>query len=95
MPGVRPIAVVRRSRIVDVDGITCCLEAISAAPSLRMESFAIEHEDPALVKQLLTDLGLGAGANTSFLQGLKHGLGLSSNEPGRQPWARKSNVSSS
>lgn len=92
-PSVRPVEVVRDSQNVMLDGIACCLETISAEPSILLQSFAVEHEDPELLQHLLDDLGLHDRVNTSFLQGLRQGLGLPQHENGRHVWARKSNAS--
>ena len=88
-PSVRPVKVVRRGRTTDVNGITCCIETISAGATLRLDSFAIEHEDPTLLDHLLVELELDHTVNTSFLAGLKQGLGLGSNTPKDQQWAKK------
>jgi exopolyphosphatase/guanosine-5'-triphosphate,3'-diphosphate pyrophosphatase len=42
----------------------------------RLESFALEHEDPARVLAALRALGLDPGANTSYGPGLRGVLGL-------------------
>lgn len=70
-PSVRAFEVVRRSRRTTVDGICCVLEALTVAGRPRGESFAIEHEDPALLGDLLRRLGLQAAGHTNFLHGLK------------------------
>jgi hypothetical protein len=92
---IRPVAVERRCRTAVVDGIACTCETISTGPAPVVESFAIEHEDPALMAQLLAELGLEARANTGFLKGLKQTLGIALSESEGQAWARKSNASSS
>ncbi len=94
-PSVRPVQVVRLGRTTDLDGIRCCLETILAGPSLRLDSFAIEHEDPALLDNLIAELKLGHLVNTSFLAGLKDGLGLGTSTSKERQWARKSSESTS
>lgn len=92
-PTVRAVPVDRATRSLELEGVTCCLETIRIEPGSELESFAVEHEDPKVLEQLLVSLGLRAGDNTSFLEGLKRGLGLSTNETEGSPWARKSNAS--
>ena len=92
---VRPLRVLSRSRSLAFQGVACSLETLVIEATTRVQSFAIEHEDPALLRQVLAELGLEGAANTSFLQGLRGALGLQLTDPGSRPWARKSNASTS
>ncbi len=69
-PSVRALEIVRCCSSATVDGIACAFESVDVAGS-RRQSFAIEHEDPSLMTELLRDLGLETVANTNFLHGLK------------------------
>ncbi|MGP8119736.1 MAG: hypothetical protein ACLP8B_04340 [Xanthobacteraceae bacterium] len=55
----------------------CSAELVRlAADSRTLESFALEHEDPARVGAALRALGLDAHANTSYSLGLGRALGI-------------------
>ncbi|QQR74614.1 MAG: hypothetical protein IPJ17_03205 [Holophagales bacterium] len=94
-PAIRPASLVRRCRVAPFHGIDCSLETLVVDGEIRLQSFSIEHEDPSLVVQVLEELGLGALANTSLLQGLRVALGLPLTEPGIRSWPKRSNASTS
>ena len=73
--GLTPLEIEKRAETFLVDGITCELTRLRAN-HLELESFCIEHEDPALVLQALHHLGLQGQRNTSYPQGLKAALNL-------------------
>lgn len=60
-----------------LDGTRCQLARVTA-PGTRVETFSVEHEDPALVVQALGALGLDSRRNISVPMGLKSALGLAS-----------------
>jgi hypothetical protein len=72
---LKPIDIETRSESFRLDGITCELTRLTAN-HIELESFCIEHEDPALVLQALHHLGLQGRRNTSYPQGLKAALNL-------------------
>ena len=72
---LRPIEIEKRSETFLLDGITCELTRLTAN-HIELESFCIEHEDPALVLNALHHLGLQGWRNTSYPQGLKAALNL-------------------
>lgn len=92
-PAVRAVPLVRRCRRVEFQGIECSLETLVLEGTTRLQSFAIEHEDPSLMTQVLADLGLDSRDHVSFLQGLRGALGLPMTDPGSRTWPRKSNAS--
>lgn len=92
-PSVQTVRVERQCRGEFLHGVACSIETIEAGPSVRLQSFSIEHEDPSLIAQVLRDLGLETRGNTNFLQGLKHALGLPTTDPGNRTWLRKSSAS--
>ena len=95
VPGIHPVRLLRRSRSLAFEGVACSLETLVLEGATRVQSFGLEHEDPALLRQVLDELGLEYAANLSFLQGLRGALGLHLTDPGSRPWARKSNASTS
>lgn len=76
------VPVVRRQRTGVIDSVSCCFETIRAHRDLRVDSFAVEHEDPSVIEVLLADLGLSPAANTGFPQGLKNALGMPKSQTG-------------
>ena len=60
-----------------LDGTRCELARVTA-PGTRVETFSVEHEDPALVVHALGELGLDSHRNISVPMGLKAALGLAS-----------------
>lgn len=58
-----------------LDGAGCQLIKLTTDQS-RLECFCVEHEDPALVLQVLHRPGLQAQANISYPQGLKAAFNL-------------------
>ena len=58
------------------DNIVPTVYETCEANHIELESFCIEHEDPALVLQVLHHLGLQGRRNTSYPQGLKAALNL-------------------
>ena len=72
---LKPIDIETRSETFLLDGLTCELTQLTAN-HVELESFCIEHEDPALVLQVLHHLGLQGRRNTSYPQGLKAALNL-------------------
>jgi exopolyphosphatase / guanosine-5'-triphosphate,3'-diphosphate pyrophosphatase len=59
-------------------GFAGCLAELAqiTAGSVRLESFALEHEDPQRLLAALQTLGLASHANTNYILGLKRALGL-------------------
>ena len=98
---VLPARVVRQCRHVTLHGIVCSLEQVivgsiekvDVAPATRFDSFAIEHEDPSLMTQVLASLGLDARDNINFLQGLRNALELPALDVRNRTWPKKSNAS--
>lgn len=76
---VVPVRLVRRCRTERLNGIGCELETIQLNGEARIESFAIEHEDPSLMTQVLAELGLDPRQNINLVQGIKSVLGLNGN----------------
>ncbi|MCX6547572.1 MAG: hypothetical protein NTW40_05965 [Acidobacteria bacterium] len=70
-----PVDLEKRTEAFQLNGITCGLTRLTAN-HIELESFCIEHEDPALVLQVLHHLGLQGRRNTSYPQGLKAALNL-------------------
>lgn len=63
----------------------CSAELVRlAADSWTLESFALEHEDPARVGAAVRALGLDAHANTSYSLGLGRALGIIRVTPAQQ-----------
>lgn len=60
-----------------LDGTRCELARVTA-PGTTVETFSVEHEDPALVTHALAELGLDSRRNISVPMGLKTALGLAS-----------------
>lgn len=58
-----------------LDGVPCIFARIRG-DEVRVDSFALEHEDPALIASALRSLGLDTHPNTSVPLGLKRALGL-------------------
>ena len=75
-PCVRAVRVARRRERTSLDGIECSFETLLAGDGGRWQSFAVEHEDPAVIAHVLRTLGLDARDNVNFVQGLKQALGL-------------------
>lgn len=75
-PDLTPVALEKRTVAFQLNGITCELTQLKAN-HFELETFCIEHEDPALVLQVLHHLGLQGRRNTSYPQGLKTALNLS------------------
>ena len=74
-PDLTPIALEKRIESFQLDGIACELTRLTAN-HIELESFCIQHEDPALVLQVIHHLGLQGRRNTSYPQGLKAALNL-------------------
>lgn len=92
-PDVTAVRIVRQARDASFHGFTCSIETVEAAPPARFETFSIEHEDPSLMAQVLTELGLDARANINFLQGLRNALGLPAVDARNPTWQGKLNAS--
>ena len=92
-PALVPVRLTRWCREARFQGIDCSIESIEIGGAAAIRSVAFEHEDPALIGQLLTQLGLDARDNTNFVQGLKKALGLTATDARERTWARKSNAS--
>jgi hypothetical protein len=90
---VIPVRLTRWSREERFQGVDCSIEAIDIGGAAAVRSLSIEHEDPALIEQVLIQLGLNARDNVNFLQGLKTVLGLPATVARDNTWARKSNAS--
>ena len=58
-----------------LDGVPCELATVRAG-TVPIESFCLEHEDPALLTQVLRRLGLDSRRNINYPAGLKAALGL-------------------
>jgi hypothetical protein len=84
-----PFVVTRWRSHTFVEGIPCTFERVEIAPTKQMHSFAIEHEDPALMLTLLADLGLQSTDNINFVHGLKTALGLQAQDTGNHKWQKK------
>lgn len=93
--GLSSVRVTRRQHHAIVDGIVCTLEWIETDSSARLQSLAIEHEDPSLMLGLLERLELDASDNINFVQGLRCSLDFQALAAGTTPWPKKSNASSS
>ena len=72
-PELRAVEVQKIREGFLLDGTTCEF-AIVAAGGLRLESFCVEHEDPGLVMNVLSDLGLNSRQNTNYPKALKLAL---------------------
>jgi len=83
VPAVQRVSVTRGAQALRVHGVSCTLESVAAADRPSLQSFAIEHEDPSVIRHVLRDIGLDTRSNTNFLQGLKTALGMGPNETGR------------
>ncbi|MFA6957014.1 MAG: hypothetical protein WC538_14190 [Thermoanaerobaculia bacterium] len=92
-PTVIPVTLTRWRREGRLHGIDCSVEAVEIRGAAAMQSLSLEHEDPALIEQLLIELGLDARDNVNFLQGIKTALGLPATDARERTWARKSNAS--
>jgi hypothetical protein len=90
---VIPVMLTRWSREARLQGVDCSIEAIDIGGAAAVRSLSIEHEDPALIEQVLIQLGLNARDNVNFLQGLKRILGLPATVARDNTWARKSSAS--
>jgi len=92
-PKVIPVRLTRWRREHQLLGIDCSVEAIDIGGAAAIRSLSLEHEDPALIEQLLIELRLSARDNVNFLQGIKSALGLPATDARNGSWARKSNAS--
>jgi hypothetical protein len=92
---VLPVRVVRYRRDVFFHGMICSIERVEVTPPAHFDTFAIEHEDPSLMLQVLTDLGLDARDNVNFLRGLRDALGLPAPGARNYSWPKRSNASTS
>jgi hypothetical protein len=88
-PTVIPVTLTRWCRESRFHGIDCSVEAIDIGGAAAIRSLSLEHEDPALIEQLLSELGLDARDNVNFLQGIKSALGLPATYARERIWARK------
>lgn len=70
-PDVAAIRVLRSSQAVRVHDVPCTLESLAAGTGRSIQSFCIEHEDPAIIRQLLRELGLDARDNINLPMALK------------------------
>lgn len=94
-PDLRAVEITKRRQALTLDGTTCEFAFITAG-GVRLESFGVEHEDPALVLQVIRSLGLDSRRNINYPLGLKRALSLNgSEEPGDTRWEKRSNASSS
>lgn len=71
------VHILKRSQAFLLDGAACEWAEL-ATDRFKVESLCIEHEDPELVLQVIEHLGLQTSVNTSYSQGLKTALNLSS-----------------
>jgi len=74
-PDLAAVEITKRRQGFALDGTRCELAAIQAG-DVPMESFRLEHEDPALLMQVLRRLGLDSRRNINYPMGLKAALGL-------------------
>ena len=75
-PALRAVRVHKSRRSFTFTGCLAELVEIGAGP-VRLQSFALEQEDPKRLLAALRELGLDAGGNASYAVGLKRVLGLS------------------
>lgn len=75
-PAVCAVRLARRRERTAIDGVECSLETLTTGPESWWQSLAIEHEDPNVVTHALGRLGLEAGDNVNFIQGLKQAFHL-------------------
>jgi exopolyphosphatase / guanosine-5'-triphosphate,3'-diphosphate pyrophosphatase len=74
-PALRVAHVAKSRRCFALAG--CIAEFVTLTVDLLpLESFSLEHEEPARILRALRDLGFEAAANTSYPAGLKLALGL-------------------
>lgn len=92
-PSVTPVRISRTAQQIAFQGIGCSLETIRIGPGDTVDSFAIEHEDPSLLTQVLADLGLETTHNTNLLQTIKDVLGLTDHAFRKPTWPKKSSAS--
>ena len=94
-PDLRSVEITKHRQGFTLDGTTCEFARIEAE-SFRLESFCVEHEDPALVLQVLRSLGLDSHRNINYPMALKRALApQGSDGPGDTRWEKRSNASSS
>jgi hypothetical protein len=74
---LHPVEILKRLRPFHLEGAACEWAEL-ATDRFKVESLCIEHEDPELVLQVVEHLGLQSSVNTSYSQGLKTALHLSS-----------------
>lgn len=78
-PALRAVRVAKSRRGFAFAG--CIAEFVRlSVESLPLQSFALEHEQPARILRALRDLGLEPAANTNYPAGLKHALGLANGQ---------------
>ena len=93
-PALRAVPTVNRREGFTLDGTTCEFARI-LADGVPLESFGVEHEDPALVLHVIRSLGLDSRQNINTPLGLKQALALQtgSRAPGDTTWPKRSNAS--
>ena len=72
-PDLRAVEVQKLRKGFVLEGTTCEFAAVTAG-GIHLESFCVEHEDPGLVMNVLTDLGLDSHQNTNYPKALKQVL---------------------
>jgi hypothetical protein len=72
---LRAVRTVKRRDGFTLDGTTCEFARI-VADGVPLESFCVEHEDPALVLGVIRSLGLDSHQNINYPQALKRALAL-------------------
>lgn len=94
-PALRAIRTVKRREGFMLDGTTCEFARI-VADGVPLESFCVEHEDPALVLNVIRNLGLDSHQNINYPLGLKRALALGTGSRAPETtWPKRSNASSS
>lgn len=92
-PSVLPVRLTRWCLETRFQGVDFSTESIAIKGAAAVQSLSIEHEDPALLEQVLNQLGLKARDNVNFLQGLRSALGLPASDARERAWPGKSNAS--
>ena len=72
-PELRAVEVKKLREGFSFEGTTCEF-AVITAEGLALESFCVEHEDPRLVLNVLSDLGLAGQPNLNYPEALKRAL---------------------